>query len=392
MTSLRSSSGARLTRVAMYVGAGLGPLGGTVISPMLSDIGRSLGTSSSTAAAALTAYFVPFAALQLISGTLGERWGRRRSVRTAFITYAIAAAACAVAPNVATFLLARVAMGSANAFTTPLLLAALADLVPAERLSRAVGLFSSCLAAGQSFAPLVGGVAAEIGWRWGFVLVAAVACALAALPPSGGPRPGATAPPFRSLLSPAIGLLSLGAFVSYLGASSLPFLVAFFAEDHLGMGAARTGALLLGFGLAGLLLGTSWGALTDRFGAVRSGALASVATAACVSAIGFATNSLELAVLWTAAGCGASMLTVALQNLTVRAIPENKGGALSIVSAFRFFGAAIAPLVWLPAYGGDAATAFVLAGGSVLIAVPALAGLRRLRGAPDTRGRVSAAG
>ncbi|ADG79302.1 major facilitator superfamily MFS_1 [Tsukamurella paurometabola DSM 20162] len=366
----------------MYLGAGLGPLGGTVISPMLSNIGHTLHTSTSAAAAALTAYFVPFAALQLISGTLGERWGRRRSVRTAFLTYAVAALVCAVAPNITVFLVARVVMGSANAFTTPLLLASLADLVPTDRLSRAVGLFSSCLAAGQSFAPLVGGLAAEVGWQWGFVVVAVVACGLAALPPNGGPRPGATAPPFRKLLTPTIGLLSLGALVSYLGASSLPFLVALFAEGHLGVGEAQTGTLLLGFGLAGLLLGTYWGALTDRFGAVRCGIVASVATAACVSAVGLVTNSIELAAIWTAAGCGASMMTVAMQNLTVRAIPENKGGALSIVSAFRFSGAAIAPLLWLPIYTGNATTAFLVAGCSVLIAIPALAALPRIRTAP----------
>ena len=59
-----------------------------------------------------------------------------------------------------------------------------------------------------------------------------------------------------------------------------------------------------------------------------------------------------MSINWTLAGCGASMMTVALQNLTVRAVPTNKGGALQVVSAFRFAGAAIAPLVWLPIYYG----------------------------------------
>ncbi|GAB19489.1 putative major facilitator superfamily transporter [Gordonia effusa NBRC 100432] len=62
-------------------------------------------------------------------------------------------------------------MGSANAFTTPRLLASLADLVPAERLSRDAGLFASCLAAGQSFAPLVGELAAAARWQWEFAIV-----------------------------------------------------------------------------------------------------------------------------------------------------------------------------------------------------------------------------
>ena len=343
-----------------------------VISPMLPDIAHTLDTNTSSAATALTAYFVPFAALQVISGTLGERWGRRQTVRTAFIMYSLAALACAIAPNLQVFMAARVVMGSANAFTTPLLLASLADAVTAERLSRTVGLFSSCLAAGQSFAPLVGGVAAGLGWQSVFVLVAVVAAVLAAFPPRGAPRPGADAPPFVTLLTPTIGFLSVGSFVSYLGASSIPFLVALYAEEHLRLGAAKTGVLLLGFGLAGMLLGAFWGHLSDRFGAIRCGIVASVFTAICVAGVGLTNNLVAVGSIWTLAGCGASMMTVALQNLTVRAIPNNIGGALSVVSAFRFLGAAIAPLVWLPIYYGSATIAFVAAGCSVLIAIPAL--------------------
>ena len=112
----------RATRVAMYLGAGMGPLGGTVVSPMLPNIAHTLHTSTATAATALTAYFVPFAAAQLFSGTLGERWGRRRTARVAFLAYAAGAVLCALAPTVSLFMVARVVMGTANAFTTPLLL------------------------------------------------------------------------------------------------------------------------------------------------------------------------------------------------------------------------------------------------------------------------------
>ena len=377
MAQRTTGTQAVLTRVASYVAAGLGPLGGMVISPMLPNIAHSLGSSTSAAATALTAYFVPFAALQLFSGTLGERWGRRRTVRTAFIIYSLAALVCAVAPNLQVFMAARAAMGLANAFTTPLLLASLADAVPAEKLSRAVGLFSSCLAAGQSFAPLVGGVAASIGWQSAFVVVAAVAAVLAALPPHGSPRSGADAPPFRTLLTPTIGCLSIGSLVSYLGASAIPFLVALYAEEHLSVSAAKTGVLLLGFGVAGLLLGPFWGHLCDRFGAITCGSIGSVFTAICVAGVGLTNNLVAVSIGWTLAGCGASMMTVALQNLTVRAVPTNKGGALSVVSAFRFAGAAIAPLLWLPIYYRGAPIAFVAAGCSVLIAIPALNALPR---------------
>ena len=77
-------------------------------------------------------------------------------------------------------------------------------------------------------------------------------------------------------------------------------------------------------------------------------------TAIFVAGVGLSNNPVAVSVNWTLAGCGASLMTVALQNLTVRAIPTNKGGALSVVSAFRFAGVAIAPIVWLPIYYGAA--------------------------------------
>jgi MFS family permease len=275
------------------------------------------------------------------------------------------------------FLAARAVLGTANAFTGPLLVAGLADMVGRERLSRSVGVISSYMAAGQSFAPLVGGLAAVHTWRLAFVVVAAVAALLSLVPPPGDPRPGVAAPRFRPLLRRDVGLLAGGAFVSYLGASALAFLVALYLHDRLGAGPDVTGVALLGFGVAGLVLGSVWGTLCGRHGARACGVVAAVATAGCVALVGVTDSVVASAVCWTAAGAGASMLVVALQDLTVRAVPGNRGGALSAVSAFRFTGAALAPVVWLPIYHTGPSLVFAVAGASVLLAVPALIGARR---------------
>ncbi|HEX4361683.1 MAG TPA: MFS transporter [Pseudonocardia sp.] len=361
---------------AVYIGAALGPLGGGVVAPMLPQVGQSLGVSAHSAALSLTVYLVPFAAVQLVSGTLGERWGRRNTVLAAYLVYLLASVGCALAPDLTVFLVMRGAQGVANAFTSPLLLAGLAEMVPSARLSRSVGLVASCQAAGQSFAPLIGGFAAEVSWRWAFVAVAVAAALLALAPPPGAARPGAAAPPWRPLFSARMGLLSVAALVSYLGATSLAFLVALYAEEQLGLSPSVTGVALLGFGLAGLLFGAVWGSVLDRAGARWCGAIAALVTAAFVACVGLIHTPWPLAVCWTAAGAAASMLTVALQNLTVRAVPANRGGALSAVSAFRFTGSAVAPLAWLPLYAVQPAAAFVAAASSLLVAVVALLALR----------------
>ncbi len=357
----------------MYAGAALGPLGGGVVAPMLPQIARSLSTSTGLVALSMTAYFVPFALVQLVSGTVGERWGRRRTVLAAYLIYLLAALACAVSPTIGLFLGMRAVMGTATAFISPLLLAGLAEMVPTHRLSRSVGGMASFQAAGQSLALLVGGVAAAVDWRWAFVAVAVTAGAFALAPPPGRPRPGAHAPRLRSLASIRMGMLSVAAFVSYFGAAALPFLVALYAEEHLRVSPEVTGVALLGFGLAGLLLGASWGSLVDRFGTRCCGALAAVFTAVLVAAVGTTDTLPTLVLCWTGAGVVYSMLNVSLQNLTVRAVPSNRGGALSAVSAFRFGGAALAPTALMPLYHVAPALSFAVAGASLLVASVALA-------------------
>lgn len=367
----------RLRIGAAYVGAMLGPFGGGVVAPMLPQISQSLGASTHTVAISLTAYFVPFAAVQLVSGTLGERWGRRNTVLVAYLVYLACSLFAALAPNITAFLAVRAVMGVANAFITPLLLAGLVEMVSRHRLGRSVGIFASCQAAGQSFAPVVGGVAAASSWRWAFVAVAAVAGLLALAPPPGQARPGAAAPRWRPLLSRPMALLSLGALFSYLGAASLAFLVALYAQEHLLLRPDVTGLVLLGFGVAGMALGAVWGMLVDRRSARWCGAIAAVVTAGLVAAVGLTGSAVMLALVWTASGAAAALLNVALQNLTVRAVPGNRGGALSVVSAFRFTGAALAPLALLPFYQVNAATAFAIAGSTLLLAAASLLALPR---------------
>ena len=53
------------------------------------------------------AYLVPFALLQVVSGTIGERIGRRRAVRVAYLVYAGALLLSAVATSFDVFLASR---------------------------------------------------------------------------------------------------------------------------------------------------------------------------------------------------------------------------------------------------------------------------------------------
>jgi sugar phosphate permease len=78
--------------------------------------------------------------------------------------------------------------------------------------------------------------------------------------------------------------------------------------------------------------------------------------------LGLAPGAAGLAVLWLAAGACSALLWAGLNVLTVGAAPRNRGGAVSIIGAFKFTGNALAPLVWLALYDVDVRLAFALAG------------------------------
>jgi MFS family permease len=351
---IRSDARTRLRAVALYAGGLLGPLGAGVVSPMLPELSGSFHVDVAAAGASLTAYFVPFAVLQLISGTIGERFGRRRSVLLAYGGYLVASLLCALAPTIGIFLAARALQGVANAFTSPLLIAGLADTVPAKRLSRSIGLYGACQAAGLSLAPLVGAAANTVSWRWAFVGVAVVSAILALAPPPGAPRPGASAPSYRPLFTVRMTVLSLVALASYLGGNGVTFLVALYAERRLAAPDPLVGLVLVGFGLAGMGLATTWGSFCDRFGAAQAIVLGMLVGGVLVACLALTPNVGTLVVFWIAAGAVISLVNVGTQNLAAREVPDNRGGAVSVVSAFRFSGAAIAPLLWLPLYPATA--------------------------------------
>lgn len=224
----------------LYAGGFLGPFGGAMTNTMLPELADGLGTNVSGASAAVTAYMIPFAGLMVVSGTIAAAWGAARTVRRAYVVYALASLGCIVAASLGPFLGGRALQGAANAFTTPLLIAMIAELVPAERLGRALGAYASLQAAGQAFAPFVGGLAAGIDYRWAFGATAVAALFLAAVTPSP-PRDARAAVPrprWRALANLALGRASAIALCSQFAATALMLLAAVLASDRFGLAPA----------------------------------------------------------------------------------------------------------------------------------------------------------
>lgn len=347
----------------LYVGGFLGPFGGAVLAVLIPQLRDAFDASTGTIAAAVPAYLVPFAALQLVSGTVGERLGRRRVVRAGYVVYALACVVAALAPDVGVFIGARAVAGAANAFLTPLLLAGLADIT-LTGIGRAMGTFAAVQTSAVALSPLCGGLLGALGWRWAFLVPAAVAAALALLPPPDrDPRePDSALPTLRSVVTRRVGLLSAAAFAAYAGVAGVSFLVALLAADAFGLGSIARGFVLAGFGAAGMVLGRLAGGGVDRFGRVSMVVAGSAVCAVLVGSLGLAGGPGQLALLWTLAGAGSAMAWAGLNVLTVEAVPGNRAGGTSVIGAFKFAGSAVAPLLWLPLYHADPRLGFVGAG------------------------------
>jgi MFS family permease len=357
-----------VARAALYAGGFLGPFGGGMVSVLLPELSDAFGVSTAAASLSVTLYFVPYAAIQLVSGTIGERFGRAQATRIAFVVYALGSFAAVFASSLAPFLFARAVQGSANAFTSPLVLAGLADATPREQLGRTVGTFAAVQTAGMVCAPLIGGLAGAVDYRLAFVAAGLVAVVLA-IPrvPARRDRPASEQPRLRAALTARTGWLATAAFLAFLGLAGFVVVVAIYAGDEFGLGPEERGLLLAGFGVAGVIVGRPAGALVDRFGDLRLVVCGSLASAVIVPLLVFAPTVVLLAALWALAGVGSQMLWAGLNTLVVSGPSSNRGGVVSVVGAFKFTGSALAPVAWLPLYDARQWYAFVGAGCSAAL-------------------------
>jgi MFS family permease len=329
---------------------------------LIPDLRDALHTTTGGAAATLTAYLIPFAVLQLVSGTLGERVGLARSIRSAYVVYALASAAVVLTTSLGPFLALRALQGSANAFTTPLLVASLADATPRATLGRAMATFAAVQTIGVVMAPLIGGVAGAIDYRVAFIVPAVAALVLAASPLPPHRRENEATPTLRSALTRRTARLSGFAAVAYMSSVGVGFLVALRAADRFGLSSGIRGLLLAGFGFAGMLAGRPVGSLIDRRGALRVLGLGAAGSALAIPLVGLAPSAVLLAATWTVAGVASQTIWATVYTLAVDAAPGNRAGAISIVGACRFTGNALAPVVWLPLYHAEAWLPFAAAG------------------------------
>jgi MFS family permease len=184
---------------------------------------------------------------------------------------------------------------------------------------------------------------------------------------------GAARARLRDALTPRMRWTAAAAFLAYFAVTGLGVVVALRAGDAFGLGPTARGVLLAGFGLAGVVAGRPAGGAADRRGPVAIALAGALPCCVLIPLLGLAPGAWTLALVWLAAGVCSALLWAGLNVLTVGAAPANRGGAVSLIGAFKFAGNALAPVVWLALYDTDVRLAFALAGVASLAVAAAAA-------------------
>jgi len=174
---------ARWVLAATSLGSGMAFLDGTVVNVALPAMGRDLDADVAGLQWIINGYMLMLAALILLSGSLGDRLGRRRLFVIGVIWFAIASAICTIAPNLAVMIAGRVLQGVGGALLTPGSLAILQTSFQSSDRARAVGAWSGLTSVAAAVGPFVGGWLVDSGsWRFVFLInvpLAAVTVAIA---------------------------------------------------------------------------------------------------------------------------------------------------------------------------------------------------------------------
>jgi len=158
----------RVVLLTTVLGSGLSLLDSTVVNVALPTIGRDLGADLAGLQWVISAYALTLAALILLGGSLGDRFGRRRTYIWGVAGFGVASVLSALSPNISTLVGARAVQGVAAALLTPGSLAILqSSFHPADRM-RAIGTWTGSLSIAAASGPLVGGWLIGYDWRWAF--------------------------------------------------------------------------------------------------------------------------------------------------------------------------------------------------------------------------------
>jgi EmrB/QacA subfamily drug resistance transporter len=154
---------------ATILASAMGFIDATVVTIALPAIEQTLAGPFAVLQWVINGYALTLSSLILIGGAAGDLYGRRLVFLTGIVVFAVASAACALAPGAMTLVGARTVQGIGAALMVPQSLAIIAASFPKGVRGRAIGIWAGASAIATSFGPPLGGFLIDaLSWHAAF--------------------------------------------------------------------------------------------------------------------------------------------------------------------------------------------------------------------------------
>lgn len=156
---------------ATILGSSMAFIDGTVVNVALPALQSAMGATLSEVQWVVESYALFLAALLLIGGSLGDRYGRRKIFAGGVVLFTAASAWCGLAPDIRHLIVARGVQGIGGALLVPGSLALISANFSQRERGRAIGTWSGFTSITAAIGPVLGGWFTEHGsWRWVFFI------------------------------------------------------------------------------------------------------------------------------------------------------------------------------------------------------------------------------
>ncbi|MBT9257739.1 MFS transporter [Phycicoccus sp. KQZ13P-1] len=169
----------------------------TIVTVAAPDIAANLNASEAQLQWMLAAYVLALGSGLVTGGRVGDAYGRRRVFLVSLAGFALASAACALAPSAGTLIALRALQGLAGGFMVPQVFGIIRSSFAPAAMAKAFGAYGAVQGLASVAGPLLGGALVNadlwgLGWRTIFwinvpVAVLALALGLRFLPESHAP-------------------------------------------------------------------------------------------------------------------------------------------------------------------------------------------------------------
>jgi MFS family permease len=200
-----------LPAAVLITGAVMDLIDVTIVNVALPTIRRSLSASATELEWVVSGYMLAFAAILIIAGSLGDRFGRKRLFLLGAAVFGAASLAAGLSGSAAELIAARVIQGTGAAVMTPQVLATFRVIFSGRERGKAFALYGAMAGFATAMGLVLGGVLTDanlFGWSWRAVFFVNVPVALVTLaagirivPPTRDPHAGRPDLPAAAVLA-----------------------------------------------------------------------------------------------------------------------------------------------------------------------------------------------